>query len=92
MSHGDHYRGGAEPEEENGMGWGGLVPTAAERRAEQAEKRREVALAKLRADRDALLEALQEAFEYIPERARPVLVAKARAAIKAATGGTEWTT
>jgi hypothetical protein len=30
------YRGGAEPEEENGMGWGGLVPTAAERREEKA--------------------------------------------------------
>jgi hypothetical protein len=30
------YRGGAHEEEENGMGWGGLVPTAAERREEKA--------------------------------------------------------
>ena len=35
------YRGGAEAEEENGMGWGGLVATASERRAEQAQARLE---------------------------------------------------
>jgi hypothetical protein len=35
---GNHYRGGAEPEEENGMGWGGLVPTAAERREEKRQE------------------------------------------------------
>lgn len=34
-----------------------------------------------------LLDALQEALEYIPARARPALLAKARAAINKATQG-----
>jgi hypothetical protein len=33
------YRGGADEDEENGMGWGGLVPSASERRAEKRQER-----------------------------------------------------
>lgn len=62
------------PEVEDGMGWGGLVPTKEERAAEQQEQRRKAELAALRARaekaeqfREAVIDALVVACIYVEE-------------------------
>lgn len=47
-------------ETEDGSGWGGLVPTKAEREAEAIEERRLIALQTLRDVNAELIEALKE--------------------------------
>ena len=47
-------------EVEDGLGWGGLVPTAAERRAEKAEQERRNQMEQLRAENARLRRALED--------------------------------
>jgi hypothetical protein len=75
-------------EVEDGMGFAGLVPTAAEKRQEAAEQRERERIAQLQAERDALAEALkltlfgmQDALARKPIRDADEIIEYARAVL-----------
>jgi hypothetical protein len=68
------YRGTNDREEEVGLGWGGLVPTAEERRAEKREESAQHSLQQLKAEIAALVREFDSGYGTVRGENVPLLL------------------